>query len=62
MNDALNILTYPDASAEWLHCIVEHRRKHTFSEIVDEMKQYDIIAGTTVGSAMVEWFILSLCV
>ncbi len=45
MNNALNIWTYPDADIKWLHCIVGHRRRNTFSEIVNEMKKYDIIAG-----------------
>lgn len=45
MNKALHIKTYPDADIEWLHCVVGHRRKNTFSEIINEMKKYDIIAG-----------------
>lgn len=45
MRDNLNIMAYPNADAEWLHCIVAHRRKHTFLEIVEGMKKYDIIAG-----------------
>lgn len=45
MNDALDILAYPNADTEWLHCIVAHRRKHTFPEIVEDMKKYDIITG-----------------
>lgn len=45
MNETLRIKTYPDADIEWLHCVVGHRRKNTFSEMIDEMKKYDIIAG-----------------
>jgi len=45
MNEVLNIWIYPDADIDWLHCVVGHRRKNTFSEIVNEMKKYDIIAG-----------------
>lgn len=36
---------YENADADWLHCIVGHRKKNTFSEIVDNMKTYDIVAG-----------------
>lgn len=45
MNETLRIKTYPDADIEWLRCVVGHRRKNTFSEMIDEMKKYDIIAG-----------------
>lgn len=44
-NEKVNIWTYPKADAEWLHCIVGHRKKSTFPELVKEMEQYDIIAG-----------------
>ncbi|MCM1495090.1 MAG: DUF3990 domain-containing protein [Bacteroides sp.] len=41
----LLIKTYPTTDADWLHCIVGHRRKNDFSEIVQELKNFDIIAG-----------------
>lgn len=41
----LDICTYPTADADWLHCVVGHRRKNTFPALVKEMKKYDIIAG-----------------
>lgn len=44
-NDELNIFIYPEADADWLHCVVGHRRTDTFPKIVREMKKYDIIAG-----------------
>lgn len=37
--------TYENADADWLHCVVGHRKKNTFSAIVDSMKDYDIVAG-----------------
>lgn len=43
--DGVNKFVYENADADWLHCIVGHRKKNTFSEIVDSMKDYDIIAG-----------------
>lgn len=54
MNETLRIKTYPDADIEWLHCVVGHRRKNTFSEMIDEMKKYDIIAGKIAGSVLPE--------
>lgn len=36
---------YEDADADWLHCIVGHRKKDIFTSIVDAMKLYDIVAG-----------------
>lgn len=36
---------YRDADAEWLHCIVGHRKGQTFPELVYEMQRYDIIGG-----------------
>lgn len=44
-NDELKILTYLKADADWLHCIVGHRRKNTFTDIVNEISKYDIIVG-----------------
>lgn len=52
MNEVLNILIYPDADIEWLHCVVGHRRKNTFSEKVNEMKKYDIIAEKIANDNM----------
>lgn len=45
LNDKLSIRIFPEADADWLHCIAAHRRKNTFPGIVKEMKKYDIIAG-----------------
>ncbi len=44
-NDKINMWTYPKADANWLHCVVGHRRKNTFPELVKQMEKYDIIAG-----------------
>lgn len=43
--DKLNVLTYPKADRDWLHCVVGHRKRNSFPEIVKKMKQYDIIVG-----------------
>lgn len=36
---------YESADIDWLHCIVGHRKKDTFNQIVNELKDYDLIAG-----------------
>ncbi|MBR4473510.1 MAG: DUF3990 domain-containing protein [Oscillospiraceae bacterium] len=41
----LKILDYPSADTEWLHCIVGHRKKNTFPDLVKQLKPYDIISG-----------------
>lgn len=40
-----SIKIYPTADADWLHCVVGHRKKDTFSDVVQELKDFDIIAG-----------------
>lgn len=44
-NTGLKIYTFPEADTNWLHCVVAHRKKNTFPELVKEMTEYDIIAG-----------------
>lgn len=41
----LSIKTFPAADAHWLHCIVSHRRRKVFPELVQDFKHFDIIAG-----------------
>lgn len=36
---------------EWLHCVVGHRKVNTFPGVVEQMKQYDIIAGKIADDA-----------
>lgn len=45
LHKKLNVWVCPDADANWLHCVVGHRKKNTFPELVKELKEYDIIAG-----------------
>lgn len=44
-NDRLNVRIYPEADTAWLHCVVGHRRKNTFSKLVKELSEYDILFG-----------------
>jgi hypothetical protein len=36
---------YEDADVDWLHCIVGHRKKNMFADVVDDMMSYDIVGG-----------------
>ncbi len=39
------------ADADWLHCVVGHRKADTFPDIVEEMKKYDVIGGKIANDA-----------
>lgn len=36
---------YPAADAEWLRCIVGHRKINAFPDAIQELRHYDIIGG-----------------
>lgn len=42
---------FQDADADWLHCVVGHRKANTFPAVVKEMKKYDIIGGKIADDA-----------
>lgn len=42
---------YYNADAEWLHCVVGHRKANTFPAVVEEMKKYDVISGKIADDA-----------
>lgn len=42
---------FRDADADWLHCVVGHRKADTFPAVVEEMKRYDVIAGKIADDA-----------
>lgn len=41
----LRVYNFGMADAEWLHCVVGHRKRKTFPDIVKEMEKYDVISG-----------------
>lgn len=47
----LDVQYFQAADTEWLHCIVAHRMKNSFPEIVERMKEYDVIAGKIANDA-----------
>ena len=42
---------FPVADTSWLHCVVGHRRKSSFEDIVQECQRYDIIGGKIANDA-----------
>lgn len=36
---------YFTADADWLHCVVGHRKANTFNDLILELEKFDIIAG-----------------
>ena len=47
----LAVFDYPAADVNWLHCVVGHRRNHSFPDLIEEMKPYDIISGKIANDA-----------
>ena len=43
--DSLNSYSFETADADWLHCVVAHRRNGSFEEIKKSMQAYDVISG-----------------
>ena len=41
----LNIHVFEEANAEWLHCVVAHRKKNIMQEEIAKWKVFDIICG-----------------
>lgn len=41
----LAVKIYSSTDEDWLHCIVGHRKVKTFSNIVQTLKQFDVIGG-----------------
>jgi len=42
---------FPVADASWLHCVVGHRRKSSFEDLIQECRRYDIIGGKIANDA-----------
>lgn len=42
---------FHDADADWLHCVVGHRKMNTFPGVVENLKKYDVIAGKIADDA-----------
>ena len=44
-NESIKSKIYPTADADWLHCVVAHRKRDLFENIIDELRETDIIGG-----------------
>jgi hypothetical protein len=49
--DAVSCYLFQNADADWLHCVVGHRKSNTFPNVVDMMKKYDVIGGKIANDA-----------
>ena len=47
----ISVKIFPEADASWLHCIVGHRKKNTFENVVKSLEQYDVIGGKIANDA-----------
>lgn len=43
--EQLSVHLFETANAEWLHCVVGHRKSNTFPQLVHQFQNYDIIGG-----------------
>lgn len=41
----LSVLEFKDAGPEWLRCVVAHRKRNVFADVVNDLAKYDVIAG-----------------
>ena len=41
----LTVKNYNTANAEWLHCVVGHRKMGAFSNIIQDLQNMDVISG-----------------
>lgn len=51
LKNDLMVHIFENADIDWLHCIAAHRKKYSFSEIENEMSQYDVIIGKIADDA-----------
>lgn len=44
-HEPLNLHSFETADAEWLHCVVAHRKERMFADVFAAMVGYDVISG-----------------
>ena len=47
----LNIKIYETAESSWLHCVVAHRKKNVFADVLEDCSKYDVIGGKIANDA-----------
>lgn len=50
-NEFCNIKYFETADIEWLHCIVAHRKIGAFANVVEQYRDFDIVAGKVANDA-----------
>lgn len=50
-NANLNIKIYETADSTWLHCVVAHRKKGVFGDVLEDCSKYDVIGGKIANDA-----------
>lgn len=43
--DGLRVHSFATADAEWLHCVVAHRKRNCFPDVIASLQNYDVIGG-----------------
>lgn len=43
--EKLSVHVFSEADYGWLHCVAAHRKRRIFSDIVNEMDEFDVIGG-----------------
>ena len=41
----LKTYSFETADADWLHCVVAHRRRNAFEDVREKAKAFDVISG-----------------
>lgn len=50
-NVPIETLVYEHADADWLHCVVAHRKSGYFVELLGSLTKYDVIGGKIANDA-----------
>lgn len=50
-SESLHIKTFDNADSDWLHCVVAHRKDKSFPNVIEELKDYDIVVGKIADDA-----------
>ena len=51
-NTALKEKLFQEADAEWLHCVVAHRKTGSFEEIRNNLAPFDVVGGKIANDAL----------
>ena len=43
--EEISYFSFETADVDWLHCVVAHRKKDVFGEVLEDCSNYDVIGG-----------------